>query len=255
LLNPDWNSFKNSNKDYDETLYPLDHERSGHIRDFSLFNHFVKPMPAGVTVTCVMDCCHSGAVLELPYSYKPTAGGTIRMQRNMSSLSNLAFLYLLAGGMLPPGFENVAANIEDVTGGNVEDFQGTGMEDGAQDYAGDQEDAPVYGEAGGGDFGASDAPADFGAPDAGDYGDPGVVQGYNVPDDGARGFGDAGGPSGGPVGWDGGDAGGEVWGGGAPTGIWEGGDGGGWDGGDGGDAPDMDCGCLADILGALLDQE
>eukprot|EP00536_Pseudo-nitzschia_multiseries_P004412 jgi/Psemu1/188031/e_gw1.73.141.1 len=73
LLDPNyWNRFKAgvSKKEYDETLYPVDHARAGQIRDFNLFHHFVKPMAAGVTVTCVMDCCHSGSVLDLPYSYR-----------------------------------------------------------------------------------------------------------------------------------------------------------------------------------------
>lgn len=61
LLDPEgFNAFKMQQKKYDETLYPLDHERAGQIRDFSLFHHFVQPMAEGVTVTCVMDCCHSG---------------------------------------------------------------------------------------------------------------------------------------------------------------------------------------------------
>jgi len=54
LLEPQGNVFKNHSKEYDETLYPWDHEQSGQIRDYSLFNHFIKPMKAGVTVTCVM---------------------------------------------------------------------------------------------------------------------------------------------------------------------------------------------------------
>jgi hypothetical protein len=66
LLNPEeWNIFKSNAKEYDETVYPVDHARSGQIRDFSLFNNFVKPMPAGVTVTCVMDCCVSLVHLEI----------------------------------------------------------------------------------------------------------------------------------------------------------------------------------------------
>lgn len=248
LLNADWNVFKSNNKDYDETIYPLDHVRRGHIRDFTLFNDFVKPMAAGVTVTCVIDACHSGAVLELPYSYQPTDGGTIRMQRNMSSLSNLAFLYILAGGMLPHGFGNVAETIEDTTGGNLEDYQGMGMDDTdvAQDGGygdvpedgGDVADADGYGDAG-------DAPGYDGDPG----GDP--VQGYDVPDDGPRGFGDDSG-----AGFDGG-GGEQGWG--APEdtgGGW--GDGGGMGGGgweDAGDGGDVDCSCLGDILGALLDGE
>ena len=196
-MNADWNVFKTNNKDYDETLYPLDHSRSGHIRDFSLFKHFVQPMQAGVTVTCVIDACHSGAVLELPYSYQPTDGGTIRMQRNMTSLSNLAFLYILAGGMLPHGFNNVTENIQNVTGGNLDDYQGMGMEeaDAAQDVGGYDDvqdggdvsgygdDIPYYGDGGEGpDY-------DGGAPDiSGDALVSHPAQGYDVTDDGTRGF-------------------------------------------------------------------
>lgn len=163
LLSPEnFNAFKcnrsssNGNKMYDETLYPVDHVRSGQIRDFSLFHHFVKPMAAGVVVTCVMDCCHSGAVLDLPYSFQPTPAGTIRMRENMSSLSNLAFLYILAGGILPHGFENVAEHIESNVDGNLDDYYGTGVEEidadnmalgFDQDLDRDMVGDPVYNEA------------------------------------------------------------------------------------------------------------
>jgi len=55
---------------YDETLVPLDYETSGQIRDDALFKVLVHPMAAGVTMTCLMDCCHSGTVLDLPYKFK-----------------------------------------------------------------------------------------------------------------------------------------------------------------------------------------
>jgi len=140
LLDPDyWNRFKagKPDKDYDETLYPVDHVRAGQIRDFSLFNHFVKPMAAGVTVTCVMDCCHSGSVLDLPYSYRPTTDGTIRMRQSMDSLTNLAYLYILAGGMLPDlGFESVVDNLQSVTGEAIDNLQGLGVEELSSDMNG-----------------------------------------------------------------------------------------------------------------------
>ena len=55
---------------YDETLIPLDYETSGQIRDDDLLRMLVIPMGAGVFVTSVMDCCHSGTVLDLPYNFK-----------------------------------------------------------------------------------------------------------------------------------------------------------------------------------------
>lgn len=63
---------------YDETLIPVDFQRSGQITDDELFRDLVKPMPKGVLMTSLMDCCHSGTVLDLPYRF--TADGDV-MQR------------------------------------------------------------------------------------------------------------------------------------------------------------------------------
>lgn len=54
---------------YDETLVPVDYASAGQIRDDDLFQVLVGAMPSGVVVTCVMDCCHSGTVLDLPYQF------------------------------------------------------------------------------------------------------------------------------------------------------------------------------------------
>jgi Caspase domain len=64
---------------YDETLVPVDFQRSGQIRDDDIYKMLVKPMRSGVTMTCLMDCCHSGTVLDLPYRF--TADGDV-MTRN-----------------------------------------------------------------------------------------------------------------------------------------------------------------------------
>lgn len=55
---------------YDETLIPLDFEVNGQIRDDDIKRMVVLPMQAGVYVTSVMDCCHSGTVCDLPYVFK-----------------------------------------------------------------------------------------------------------------------------------------------------------------------------------------
>ena len=60
---------------YDETLVPVDFAAFGQIRDDDLYRTLVCPMPAGVTLVSVMDCCHSGTVLDLPYKYKATGSG------------------------------------------------------------------------------------------------------------------------------------------------------------------------------------
>jgi len=54
---------------YDETLVPVDYQQAGQIRDDDLYSILVGPMKAGVVLTCVMDCCHSGTVLDLPYAF------------------------------------------------------------------------------------------------------------------------------------------------------------------------------------------
>jgi len=54
---------------YDETLIPVDFQSAGQIRDDDLLKYLVKPMREGVLVTCLMDCCHSGTVLDLPYNF------------------------------------------------------------------------------------------------------------------------------------------------------------------------------------------
>lgn len=30
----------------------------------------VQPLPAGCRITCIFDSCHSGTVLDLPFTYK-----------------------------------------------------------------------------------------------------------------------------------------------------------------------------------------
>ena len=55
----------------DETLIPVDYETSGQIVDDDLHALLVAGLPAGVRLTAIMDCCHSGSVFDLPYTYAP----------------------------------------------------------------------------------------------------------------------------------------------------------------------------------------
>lgn len=52
---------------YDEALLPTDYHQSGIIRDTLMFKTLFAPMKKGVTVTCIIDCAHTGVMIDLPY--------------------------------------------------------------------------------------------------------------------------------------------------------------------------------------------
>lgn len=51
----------------DEVLIPVDYKTAGYIVDDYLYENFVRKLQRGVLATCIMDSCHSGTVLDLPY--------------------------------------------------------------------------------------------------------------------------------------------------------------------------------------------
>jgi hypothetical protein len=53
-----------------ETLCPLDFETAGMITDDEINNTIVKPLPHGVRLNAIIDACHSGTVLDLPWLCK-----------------------------------------------------------------------------------------------------------------------------------------------------------------------------------------
>jgi len=55
---------------YDETICPCDFESAGMIVDTEIFDIVVASLPAGVKLTAVMDCCHSGTGLDLPFELR-----------------------------------------------------------------------------------------------------------------------------------------------------------------------------------------
>ncbi|GAA0162565.1 hypothetical protein LIER_39434 [Lithospermum erythrorhizon] len=52
---------------YDETLCPLDFETQGMIIDDEINATLVRPLPPGARLHSIIDACHSGTVLDLPY--------------------------------------------------------------------------------------------------------------------------------------------------------------------------------------------
>ncbi|KAL8149339.1 metacaspase-1-like [Apium graveolens] len=52
---------------YDETICPVDFETQGMIIDDEINATIVNPLPHGVKLHSIIDACHSGTVLDLPY--------------------------------------------------------------------------------------------------------------------------------------------------------------------------------------------
>mmetsp|Transcript_96865 Transcript_96865/g.278732 ORF Transcript_96865/g.278732 Transcript_96865/m.278732 type:complete len:539 (+) Transcript_96865:142-1758(+) len=52
-----------------ETILPVDFKRAGMITDDHMGDLLVKHLPSGVRLTAIMDCCHSGTGLDLPYTW------------------------------------------------------------------------------------------------------------------------------------------------------------------------------------------
>jgi hypothetical protein len=55
---------------FDETILPLEYTSSGQIVDDVIYANLVKPLPKGCRLTAVFDSCHSGTVMDLPYTYQ-----------------------------------------------------------------------------------------------------------------------------------------------------------------------------------------
>ncbi|KAK1425078.1 hypothetical protein QVD17_20422 [Tagetes erecta] len=60
---------------YDETLCPLDFETEGMIVDDEINATIVRPLPYGVRLHAVIDSCHSGTVLDLPFLCRMNRNG------------------------------------------------------------------------------------------------------------------------------------------------------------------------------------
>jgi hypothetical protein len=48
----------------------VDYVSAGLIRDDDLHANLICALARGVAMVALMDCCHSGTVLDLPYKYK-----------------------------------------------------------------------------------------------------------------------------------------------------------------------------------------
>jgi hypothetical protein len=71
----------------DEALVPLDYNQSGLIRDDVLYEILVKQLPLDCHLFSIIDACHSGTALDLPYLYRLDSG--VKEQRQPEKLANI----------------------------------------------------------------------------------------------------------------------------------------------------------------------
>jgi len=83
---------------YDEALVPMDYDEEGLIMDDDLFEIIIEPLADGVHMFSLMDCCHSGTILDLPYIFKPNKDGSMPDTMKLDDTINLDGLVEQFGG-------------------------------------------------------------------------------------------------------------------------------------------------------------
>lgn len=74
---------------YDDTICPVDFERAGQINSTTLHQCLVSNLAPGSTLFIVLDCCHSGSAVELPYVYRTDDEGKVSVMNNVKAGLNL----------------------------------------------------------------------------------------------------------------------------------------------------------------------
>ncbi|OCH83974.1 hypothetical protein OBBRIDRAFT_799471 [Obba rivulosa] len=102
---------------YDEVIYPVDFQENGHIVDDVLHDVLVKPLPPGCRLTAILDSCHSGSALDLPYIYSHE--GKIK-EPNLAAEAGQGLLNAVssyARGDVAGAFGSVRGLLKSVSGG------------------------------------------------------------------------------------------------------------------------------------------
>lgn len=73
----------------DNTVVPVDFEQRGQISSTILHEHLVTRMASDCTLFIIMDCCHSGSAVELPYVFRSDSDGNISLMDNIKAGARL----------------------------------------------------------------------------------------------------------------------------------------------------------------------
>ena len=55
-----------------EFIAPMDFQTKGPLTDATLFHLLIKPLALKAQLVCLLDCCHGGTVVDLPFLYTAT---------------------------------------------------------------------------------------------------------------------------------------------------------------------------------------
>jgi hypothetical protein len=75
---------------YDDTICPVDFERAGQINSATLHQKLVSALPPSSSLFVILDCCHSGSAVELPFVYRTDDDGKVSVMDNVKAGMNLA---------------------------------------------------------------------------------------------------------------------------------------------------------------------
>lgn len=104
-----------------DTICPVDFEERGQIDSDTLHQHLVSRMPPNSTLFAILDCCHSGSALELPYVYKTDDEGNVSLVDNIREGMHLM---TEASDLLSGGFSfNKMAEAQDLYAGATSFFR------------------------------------------------------------------------------------------------------------------------------------
>jgi metacaspase-1 len=123
-----------------DTIVPVDYESTGQISSDFLHKHLISALPPNSTLFVILDCCHSGSALELPYVYRSDDNGNISL---IDNLKEGAKLFAEGADIMSGPFDGYKlAEAEDLYAGATNFFRSwkhrndpTGL--GGSDYQGD----------------------------------------------------------------------------------------------------------------------
>ena len=83
---------------FDSTLLPMDFKRAGAIVDDEINRVLIRPLVPGVRLHAVIDACHSGTVMDLPYSFQSNNVNGETRQLWVDNLANKRINKSTSGG-------------------------------------------------------------------------------------------------------------------------------------------------------------